>query len=102
MTDRISCCVPYCRRTVAKDRIDPHNEWLCQKHWRLVPRAVKAKKRLADRIWNRANNRFLANYTAQECSFTEPQYQRALSALNLARSLWARCKREAIERAVGI
>jgi hypothetical protein len=102
VSDRISCCVPYCRRTVAKGRIDPHHEWLCRNHWRLVPRVVKAKKRLADRIWDRANDRFLASYTAQGCTFTIPQYQRAIAAQALARDLWARCKREAIERAVGI
>jgi hypothetical protein len=102
MTDRLPCCVPYCRRTTAADRIAPNNEWICQIHWRLVPATVKRRKRLADRIWDRANATFLRLYEEQGCCFHEHQYRRALAARDVRSAAWQRCKRQAIERAAGI
>jgi len=101
MTDRIRCVVPFCQRTIAAAKLEPDNEWLCQIHWRLVPATVKRRKRLADRIWNRANATFMRLYDEQG-GFQEHQYRRALAALDVRRSAWERCKREAIEGAAGI
>lgn len=41
MTDRISCCVPHCRRTYHNR--DGYNSWICPTHWRLVPRTLRAE-----------------------------------------------------------
>lgn len=42
---RIACCVPFCRRTASADRFPGADEWICEKHWPLVPRKVKLLKR---------------------------------------------------------
>lgn len=34
---RTTCLVPGCSRSTAK----PHDEWICGKHWRAVPRAAR-------------------------------------------------------------
>lgn len=59
MSDRITCLVPGCRRTHAPD----FKEWICAKHWPLVPRDIRrayarAKRRRKSqnalwRLWNR-------------------------------------------------
>ncbi|ELT47401.1 hypothetical protein D584_19913 [Brucella intermedia M86] len=82
MNMRIQCCVPFCRRTIAADKLPPeHNEWLCIKHWPLVPASLRHRKRRAERIARRKQ--------------TE-------AAWRLASALWQRCKRAAIERAGGL
>lgn len=53
MTDRLSCIVPGCRRTAK--RAGPHAdaaEWICVKHWALVPairRRAYSRLRRAER-----------------------------------------------------
>jgi hypothetical protein len=66
MSERITCCIPFCRRTRANPGF---SEWICGDHWRAVP---KARRRVygrlkrtwrrfhdgrdgvrADRVWNR-------------------------------------------------
>lgn len=76
MSDRIPCCVPFCRRTRAAEKLAPWSEFICSDHWRLVDRRrrrvyAKAKRKLADRV-------------------------------QLLNWLWERLKAEAIEKAVGI
>lgn len=45
MSGRLACLVDDCRRTTARERLKPdHNEWICQDHWRLVPKAMKRAK----------------------------------------------------------
>ena len=78
MSERIGCCVPFCRRT----RLNPgFNEWICGKHW-----AVIAKDRR--RVYGRLKGRWRR--------FGDPRDQAR------AWRIWDRLKREAIERAVGI
>ncbi|WP_159953151.1 hypothetical protein [Rhizobium sp. 18065] len=99
MTDRISCCVPYCRRTTIGKGF---NEWICGKHWPLVPRSTKA-------AWRTTKKRVRAVIRRK------PEYREwwlfpsgspaRLSAVKMWRrhdNAWERCKREAIERAAGI
>jgi hypothetical protein len=81
MTDRMSCCVPFCRRTRKDD--GRFSEWICPKHWKPVPTRLKALKKACDR--------------------------RVRSTLGLAHEereranrIWDRCKRAAIEAAGGI
>ncbi|WP_262027630.1 hypothetical protein [Microvirga sp. Mcv34] len=38
MTERVRCCVPFCRRTIAAEKLKPWNEWICGKHWSAVPK----------------------------------------------------------------
>lgn len=82
MSDRLRCAVPFCRRTVARDKLPSgHDEWICAKHWPLVPHDMKRRKRLAERIARRKNSP---------------------AAWVLAGRIWERCKAAAIERAAGI
>ncbi len=80
---RLPCCVPFCRRTTAAGRFD---EWLCAKHWPLVSIRLKARKRKAQRLLQRALARGL---------------DKPMIAARAA-ATWEASKVEAIERAVGI
>lgn len=50
MTDRLSCCVPFCRRTTKEN----FGEWVCGSHWRNVPSSIRdnfnAEKRRVRKI----------------------------------------------------
>lgn len=100
MADRLPCCAPFCRRTMRNDK--GFIEWLCQKHWALVPRSTKAAYRTAKK-------------RARAVLRRKPEYREywtfpagspgRLSAVRMWRRLdqaWDNCKREAIERAAGI
>jgi hypothetical protein len=69
--DRVPCIVPFCRRTMAADKLAPYREHICMIHWRAVSartkwirRRVKAKvarigwtpamQVLEGRTWDRA------------------------------------------------
>ncbi len=84
--DRLPCCVPFCRRTIAAGRF---REWLCPKHWRLVSPTRKARKRRTERLLAKARAR--ADRARIE-----------LRWCHHASTAWERCKAEAIERAMGI
>lgn len=88
MTDRLSCCVPFCTHTRGdrkNDPLRPGMEWLCADHWRLVP--VRLKKR-------RAKLRRIDKRTDDACV--------ALRVEDADAAVWTACKRYAIERAAGI
>ncbi|WP_126975557.1 hypothetical protein [Frigidibacter oleivorans] len=61
MADRLRCCIPFCRRT--HHNREGFGEWICQKHWSAVPKAMRrayasAKRRrkpgeAISRIWAR-------------------------------------------------
>ena len=72
MSERISCLVPFCRRTTK--RIAAWDEWICGNHWRAVDPKLKAIKRAAKRM----------------------------RRSKLAGLIWERCRRQAIERAAGL
>ena len=52
MSDRTPCCIPYCNRTTDELAVRGR-EWICGKHWPLVPKNLKRlharKKREAKR-----------------------------------------------------
>ena len=73
MTERIACCVPFCRRTTARFR--PPTEWICGDHWRGVPKRLRGLYSLAKRR------------------------KKPASVLDY---LWSKAKGAAIERAGGI
>lgn len=80
--DRLSCCVPFCRRTIARSRLPAGAaEWICGKHWPAVPRHLKRRKRQIERIAKRTGRP---------------------TACRLAGLIWQRCKAVAIERAMGL
>lgn len=91
MADRLSCCVPFCRRTTKRVadqvyienhfRVDLFAEWICSEHWRHVSDRTRRLHSMAKRRLRKFKD---------------------LKNLKIGARLWARCKREAIERAAGI
>lgn len=102
MSERTACLVPGCRCTVATDKIKPHSEWICAKHWVLIPRQLKldyaAERRQAKRVIRRKP-------IYQEYWKLKPGCADRLAAVRMWRRLdqiWDKMKTAAIERAVGI
>lgn len=81
MTDRIPCCIPFCRRTAAREKVGAATEIICGRHWRLADTIER-------RVYRRARSR--AVRTQQPAAFTA------------ADRIWARMKRVVTERAMGI
>ncbi len=98
MSDRLSCCVPYCRCTTKRNV----SEWICGKHWRLVPRKLRSDYASAKRI----ARRLVARKPAYREWWAYPGgSSNRLAAVALRRRLdrlWDRCKTAAIEGAAGI
>lgn len=67
------CIVPFCNHKRKCE--DPHSEWICGEHWRLVPRRLKRLKRRAK-----------AKHKPEAVQWF----------------IWRMCKKTAIERAGGI
>lgn len=56
MTARLSCCVPFCRRTTRSDNPSvewPDDAWICGPHYRAVPAIDKVVRRRARRALRR-------------------------------------------------
>ncbi len=92
MSDRIRCLVPHCRRSKqltsecievveTGQSLDAAGEWICQTHWQLIPRA--------DRILYFAARRKFRKHRTYRCGLVFTR-------------LWRRCRKLAIEGAVGI
>lgn len=83
MTDRISCCAPFCRRSTAKGKLPfGFNEWLCPDHYRAVD--IKLKRQRAA-----LRRRNIKRIDAERYVATDDR-------------MWRRIKKQAIERAAGI
>jgi hypothetical protein len=83
MIDRISCCAPFCKRTIGKNKLAyGFSEWLCQKHYGLVD--IKLKRRRAA-----LRRRNIKRIDAERYVKTDDR-------------MWARIKKQAIERATGV
>lgn len=96
MTDRISCCVPFCRRTCRND--EGYVEHLCGKHWRLADKHLRRRRGKIERRYRRRfGNTGFWEYPAGSSERIE-----AVRLWRLLDRLWERCKKQAIERAVGI
>lgn len=80
---RLACEVPHCTRTRGQRKgerpIAQDERWICGEHWRLVPRGMKA-------ILRRARRKAAGGYRSWQA----------------VHRIWGRCRREAIEIAVGI
>lgn len=78
MTDRIQCCVIGCRRTKQRREFD---EWICGDHWRALPKAMR-------RVYGRRMRQWRRYHRDEDVAPTN--------------RLWARLKRAAIDRAMGL
>lgn len=93
---RVHCCVPHCKRSYKND--DAHVETLCGKHWRLAsPILRKRAARLFRAYRKRFGNNHFSAYPAGSARRLE-----AVRLHNLCFQMWERCKKQAIERAMGI
>lgn len=95
---RISCCVPFCRRTRRFENGDGSgSEWICWGHWKLLP--LRWRKAYF-RAWAESEPEwFAAQKRPPRWMMPRPARQgvRAFSALD---RIWDRMKRAAIERAL--
>jgi len=110
---RLPCCVPFCRRTTKAGRF---SEWICGKHWPLVPPELRRLKRGTERAYAAANLQCEAiDLEAYECAkangggvhiniierFGKAAHRRDRKRRQAAR-VWERCKRAAVARTAGI
>ena len=96
MSDRIHCCVPFCRRTT-KD--DGHvSEFLCSNHWPTISPHLRRRESKLRRLYKR---RF-GDYAFWHFPAGSPKRIEALKLRRLYEKAWERCKSQAIERAAGI
>lgn len=90
-TDRIACCVPFCRRTASRQKFPDADEIICGKHYRTTSGTLRRRMAKIRRTWKRD---LLRDPRAERVKI-----QRLWS---LDHRLWARIKKQAIELAVGL
>lgn len=91
---RIACCVPFCPRTF-KCEGDCNYEIMCADHWRAIPLPMRKAFKRAQR-WE-VGKPYARKYPPKA------RWHRFEDDIERARMrLWRRCKRAAIERAMGI
>lgn len=114
MMVRLTCCVPFCRRTYRND--EGFAEWICAPHWRAVPLRYRRFRRKARNAYDAAQARCDAigaegyEYAKANDACISDEIMERFSAASGRRKLkrqqadraWDRCKRIAIERAMGI
>lgn len=91
---RLRCCVPFCSRTRGARKGDDYPieegmEWICSEHWRAVPKKLR---QVQSRSYNWSRGQPYRRRGA-------PTYRKNRQA---AGRIWRRCKRAAIERAMGL
>ncbi len=69
MENRINCLIAGCKRTRKNDKFD---EWICEKHWRVVPKRYR-------RLYSMAKRKFRKMQISQE----------------RIESIWIKCKDQA-------
>lgn len=94
MTDRISCCIPFCRRTTKHEC----QEWICGKHWPLVPRHMRRRDSKLVRLYLRRYGKT----SFWQMPAGSPQRIAAIKLSRICETSWTACKKQAIERAAGI
>ena len=95
MSNKLACLVVGCKRT--------HNggaagEWICGKHWPLVPKTTRAELFAVVRMYRRkfGNNGFWTYPAGSDERIKAAELDRRW------RKAWQACKTEAQERAVGV
>lgn len=113
MTDRIPCCIPFCRRTAARDKHPNCTEIICGRCWREgIPKAARMVYSRAYRTATRVGERYEAARLSMERAPT-PRDRRIVEewhaawtardrAFERCRRLWSACKRRAVEAAAGL
>jgi hypothetical protein len=96
-SDRIPCCVPFCRRTADAEKFKGE-EIICGKHWRLASATQRRRQSRMARMYRR---RFGRN-GYWEYPAGSPDRLDAVKLARILEKLWERCKRQAIERAAGL
>lgn len=107
MTHRIRCCVPFCRRTIDPAKLEVgHTEWICEKHWRTVPRAIKQRRRQVKRRIAQLQRMWLSDQRGRKRWDEGARYTRYCWTITRAyqadHSVWDSCKAAAIEAAGGL
>ncbi len=118
MTDRISCCVPFCKHTrgLHKDETELPHEWICARHWRAVTRKLRRLKSRTEAAYVAAKIKCEAvEREGMACARSHhggidraiiDRFCEAADRLNRKGAqcmrVWERCKRAAIEAAGGI
>lgn len=97
VSNRIPCCVPFCRRTADGDRFKGQ-EIVCGKHWRL---ASAVQRRRHSRMARQYRRRFGENGYWQYPPGSALRFD-AIKLGRICNGLWDRCKAQAIQRAAGI
>lgn len=98
MTDRITCCVPFCRRT-RRPFEDGFRDWICGGHWRAVPRAT-VKQPMFDLA--RKYRRKFGDRSYWQMPPGSPERIEAVRIYGDWWDAWKLCKETAIERAMGL
>lgn len=83
-SERIPCCIPYCRRTM---RDVGQDEVICGKHFRLADKSLIRRYR--------ALSRWLLKWNGSG----DPKFDRRFETYTRG---WSRIKQQVIERAMGI
>lgn len=92
-SERIGCCVPFCRRTrsMAGSAVD---EWICGQHWKLTDHTLRA----GFFRWEQRAKR-----VRMESPSTLGKGQRLLRIKSVIwHRYWERLKKQAIERSAGL
>lgn len=97
---RLSCCVPFCRRTrgLRKGETSLPSEWVCGMHWRMVPKKHRARLSQAYRWYRRrfGDNGYWTYPPGSALRISAIRYSKHWQ------NCWDRCKRAAIETAGGL
>jgi len=79
----LHCAVPFCNHTTKADRkMGVWVEWVCGKHWRMVPRQMRRILTRLRKMQARSRDQFELQRRQQR--------------------IWRRCRRAAVERAAGL
>ncbi|WP_137136636.1 hypothetical protein [Rhizobium sp. FKY42] len=94
MSERVACCVPFCRRTTKHDC----SEWICGPHWMAVPSRLRRRKYRLFRLYKKrfGSNSFWVYPAGSSNRIMAVKLDR------LCAKAWDRCKAAAIETAGGI
>ncbi len=102
MTLRLACIVPGCKHTRGQRKgetpIEEGEEWVCGDHWRAVPSYLRRRKARFARLYRK---RF-GDDPFWQFPAGSPKRIEAVRIKNLRARSWEQCKREAIERGLGI
>jgi hypothetical protein len=93
--ERVACCVPFCRRTFKAEGI---TEVICGNHWRMIPIRYRRPNSLARRRYRA----ICGDKAYWEFPAGSPQRMKGHRLARQEEFFWERCKRKAIETALGI